>query len=96
MHIIEKKPNMNKNGLMLIFVRIKETFQQYLFSLSNHQAYNIRYRFITLGTTTTKLDCLYIVFFFNPYTLQKLNSAFPLFSTTVCFYRTITQIGLFR
>ena len=87
---------MNKNGLKLIFVRIKETFQQYLFSLSNHQAYNIRYRFITLGTTTKKLDCLYIVFFLNPYTLQKLNSAFPLFSTTVCFYRTITQIGLFR
>ena len=87
---------MNKNGLKLIFVRIKETFQQYLFSLSNHQAYNIQYRFITLGTTTTKLDCLYIVFFLNPNTLQKLNSAFPLFSTTVCFYRTITQIGLFR
>ena len=54
---------MNKNGLKLIFVKIKETFQQYLFSLFNHQAYNIQYRFITLGTTTTKLDCLYIVFF---------------------------------
>ena len=87
---------MNKNGLKLIFVKIKEMFQQYLFSLSNHQAYNIQYRFITLGTTTKKLDCLYIVFFLNPHTLQKLNSAFLLFSTTVCSYRTITQIGLFR
>ena len=54
---------MNKNGLKLIFVKIKEMFQQYFFSLSNHQAYNIQYRFLTLGTTTTKLDCLYIVFF---------------------------------
>ena len=96
MHIIEKKPNVNKKGLKLIFVRLKKILQQYLFSLFNHQAYNIQYRFITLSTTTTKLDCLYIVFFLNPNTLQKLNSAFPLFSTTVCFYRTITQIGLFR
>ena len=53
MHIIEKKANMNKNGLKLIFAKIKEILQQYLFSLSNHQAYNIQYRFITLGTTTS-------------------------------------------
>ena len=79
MHIIEKKPNMNKNGLKLIFVRINEMFQQYLFSLSNHQAYNIQYRFITLGTTTTKLDCLYIVFFKIPTPYRNLTAPFLCF-----------------
>ena len=79
MHIIEKKPNVNKNGLKLIFVRIKEMFQQYLFSLSNHQAYNIQYRFITLGTTTTKLDCLYIVFFKIPTPYRNLTAPFLCF-----------------
>ena len=40
---------MNKNGLKSIFVRHKEMFQQYLFSLSNQQAYIVQYRFQTVS-----------------------------------------------
>ena len=45
----QKKKNVNKNGLKLIFFRDKEMFQQYLFSLSNHQA-------CTLSSTVFKLS----------------------------------------
>ena len=67
-----KKPNVNRNGLMLIYVRHKEMFQQYLFSLSNHQAHTLSNTVFKLFhnscTTTTKLFCLYIVFLLSlPY-----------------------------